>query len=306
MAEGRRSSWKLGCVIVLLLPLAVVAIAVSFMMLPSGKQQLVERTLVQTLPPPPGLTAPGLDGGAGPSSYEALRKRVVLDLSGAELFINSAPAGSPIRVQANFDAATRELTEVVDTDADMGWTYIVTLSTTGTTFSDRISSLFRGAASRVTVLLPLDAPMAVDLRLTQSSGLVDFGGLWLTEVDVDFKQGGLEVVFSEPVVTPLQRFNINGVMGGISVGLLGNASPRNVVVEQRMGGFDLDLRGAWQESSEIALSVNMGGGGIRLPEKGVATDGLEAFGVNPANEGAGVPVLRFSTEARMGGFDLVK
>jgi hypothetical protein len=96
------------------------------------------------------------------------------------LFVNSAPAGSPIRIQASFDATTRELTEVVDAGADTGWTYSVTLSSTGTTFVDRISSLFRGANSQVTVLLPSDTPLAVDLRLAQSSGLVDLGGLWLT------------------------------------------------------------------------------------------------------------------------------
>jgi hypothetical protein len=94
-------------------------------------------------------------------------------------------------------------------------------------------------------------------------------------------------------------------MGGISVGLLGNASPRNVVVEQRMGGFDLDLRGAWQASSELALSVNMGGGGIRLPED-VAIQGLDALGVNSSDDSAGPPLLRFSTNARMGGFDLAE
>ena len=70
----------------------------------------------------------------------------------------------------------------------------------------------------------------------------------------------------EPVREPMQRLSIHGSMGGLVAKRLGNASPRELDVDVRMGGIDLDLRGQWMRDADVSIAIGMGGGAVRLPK----------------------------------------
>ena len=93
-----------------------------------------------------------------------------------------------------------------------------------------------------------------EIRLRQGGFEAELGGLWLTDADIVFRKGGFSLDISEPLKEPLQRLKINGAMGGFEADNLGNASPKVVDVQCRMGGAEIDLRG---QCSENGCNCNM-------------------------------------------------
>jgi hypothetical protein len=92
-------------------------------------------------------------------------------------------------------------------------------------------------------------------------------------------------------------------MGGVAARSLGNASPGSLEVNFRMGGIDLDLRGAWRNDADIRIESRMGGGAVRLP-RDARIEGLEEFGVEPSGLASTaelpLPTLRFTVSSSMG------
>lgn len=125
--------FKYGCVGCLSLG----ALAVALIFLASAIHLTVEpedprpeeRQLSQDLPRMPEVRYPPADAPQMPTSVSLPESpssptgRVVLDLSMGEFIIQPGPAGEPIRVDADFDASTFELTEEYQESADGGWTY---------------------------------------------------------------------------------------------------------------------------------------------------------------------------------------
>ena len=98
----------------------------------------------------------------------------------------------------------------------------------------------------------------------------------------------------------MESLTIRGSMGGFEAGRLGNASPRVLEVKCRMGGADIDLRGAWMRDADISIDVAMGGIGVQVPDD-VRIEGLEdpAPTLGSAAE-VSLPVLRFKSKSKMG------
>ena len=56
-------------------------------------------------------------------------------------------------------------------------------------------------------------------------------------------------------------------MGEITLTGIGNASPAQASLMGEFGEFDVDLEGAWQGDSQVALEFKFGECRVRLPEK---------------------------------------
>jgi hypothetical protein len=110
-------------------------------------------------------------------------------------------------------------------------------------------------------------------------------------------------MFDEPLREPMQRMKIHGSMGGLVAGSVGNASPRKLDLDYRMGGMQVDLRGQWLNDSDIEIRFRMGGGEVTLPDN-VNIEGLETSRATLMSEGElPPPTLRFSATGDMGGLE---
>jgi hypothetical protein len=168
-----------------------------------------------------------------------------------------------------------------------------------------LTRLFSGAKPRIVVYLPPDVPFDFDLSVSQGGGEMELGGLWLTNIDMDFMQGGGEVSFSDPLRYPAESIRIEFSMGGGEFNKLGNASPRRLDIEIGMGGGDIDLRGEWTRDAKITIDQSMGGASVRLP-RNVEIRGLDRPSLEtPSDDEVPRPVLTFEVSSRMGGLDIV-
>ncbi len=295
----------LGCLGVVLV-LFLVAVGVGWLSARSAK--LEDEVLSRDLPPvataaPSRADAPAAPSEAPPAAEAAAAGRVVLDLAQAEFDVEPGEPGGKARVEAHYDKQVYELVETLEQPPDGPWIYRVGFERTGVGWALGLRELFGATATKVTVFLPPDVPLDLEIRIRQGGAKIELGGLWLTSVELDTAQGGGDLRVSEPLRAPMQRFDLTARMGGMSVRSLGNASPAEVRVDVSMGGMDLDLRGAWVRDAAIELKSSMGGLDVILP-RDVAIRGVPGQGLPESPEPeVRRPTLTFSADdgGRSGG-----
>lgn len=230
--------------------------------------------------------------------------RVFLDLRQADFRIVPNRPGEPIRVEATFDPADYALEEIFEEGGEAGWTYTVKFrQKTAGSFLTTLKEMFAGTSPNVKIFLPVDHPLILDLDVRQGGAVLEVDEMWLTSADLKCEMGGLVVTFDRPLRAPMDSLSVRSSMGGCVVSGAGNASPRRMVVDARMGGLDLDLKGAWVQDSEITISQSMGGGAVHLPDN-VLFEGIDAGSFRPpAEQEVPTPTLRFSASSEMGNLE---
>jgi hypothetical protein len=265
-----------------------------------GRTEVVERQeLSRGIPAPTGSHLQGGRlGGAG---------RVVLDFTVGEFEIVRGKPGEPVLVDAEFDGRSYELRESFVQPEGTGWTYRLTFVETSWFKDGGLRAVLGGSFPKIRVSLPPDVPLALVARFGKGAARADLGGLWLTDVDLEFEKGALEVDFDRPLAAPAERVAVRARQGGLFVGSLGNASPRELEIDHRMGGMTVDLRGKWVRDAEVRIASLMGGGQIFLP-RGVKIEGLAGDGSLAPRRRTEVapPTLRMSVSSRLGGLNIVE
>ncbi|MDH3813389.1 MAG: hypothetical protein OEV48_02820, partial [Acidobacteriota bacterium] len=234
--------------------------------------------------------------------------RVVLDLRNTVFEIRPAQPGEPLKVVAKFDINNYGLTESLDEgSAEEGWTYEVSFRRTSDSYAlTALKELLGGTKPKVKIFLPSDVLYDLDVDIMQGGADVELGGLWLSNVDLRFMQGGGAVQFGEPLQRPARSLAIQFSQGGGAIEGIGNASPSQLDVSFSMGGGYIDLRGPWQQDAEITIDQSMGGVSLQLP-RNVVLRGIGRFDTEePAEGGEEVPVLRFSTSSHYGELEIIK
>jgi hypothetical protein len=233
--------------------------------------------------------------------------RVVLDLQHSTFFIRPAAEGEPLRVEAEFDATSYGLTESFDAgDDETGWTYEVSFErTAGSYLLTTLKELVSGSRPRVRIYLPSDRPIDFELDVAQGGAEVELGGLWLTNADIDFVQGGGAVEFSEPTVAPVRHLGVGFTQGGGAIEGIAKASPSRLDIGFNMGGGFVDLYGTWLGDSEITIDQTMGGATVRLP-RDVIIRGLGRSALRPPPESElAPPVLTITASSSMGELEFI-
>lgn len=263
----------------------------------SGKVQIEDKVLA-----PATAGAPTEVRGAKVTEVPAGIGRVVLDLSQGEFQIHSGPSGSNVRVEAVFDSESYQVEDYFQSQPDSSWVYGIRSKRTISGLQALFRQLMTDAKSpKIDIYLPADVPLELQVLVEEGGFEADLGGLWLTNADFRYKKGGFELEISEPLKEPMDSLTIRGSMGGFEASRLGNASPRVLEVVCRMGGADIDLRGAWSRDADIRLDLAMGGIGLQVPTD-VQIEGLESPGKTLKTDQGEVPqpVLRFTTKVKMG------
>lgn len=227
---------------------------------------------------------------------------VYIHLKQGEFQIKPGAAGEGIKVEAEYHTGMGKLEDHYEVRPDSSWIYAVRYHRT----VGGLESLFRSMMgeddeSKVTIYLPPDTPIQLRVLLEEGGAESELGGLWITDADIRYNKGGFVLNFDEPLKEPMEAMRVRGKMGGFEMGGLGNASPGVLDIDCRMGGGDVDLRGAWVTDSDIRLNCRFGGMGVRLPKNVAIEDAPPGSDTmkTPA-EMPGVPVLRFQTTASMG------
>jgi len=290
--EGMRGCFKYGCFGCL----ALVAVAFGFFFLmaaiqtansgePAYETQQTEQALpampAPPMPPaapappelPEGTTAaPGLS--AEPSeSYQvelpgagAPLGTIEVDLDIGDFTIKPGPAGEPIRIEADYDTSKFELKEEMVQKPDGTWAYKVTFGAKGGFWGLAFGGGNDGK-NRVELIIPRGRPIELKGSIRMGESKTDLGGLWVKNVDLQYKAGDHFIEFREPLPFPMDNFKIDGSMGNLEIRGLGQASPSTVDVKQGMGELFLDLQGDWRRDAQIKTRFSMGECKIWLPEK---------------------------------------
>jgi hypothetical protein len=139
---------------------------------------------------------------------------------------------------------------------------------------------------------------------------LELGGLSVVSVDLHADGAAIQLSFAEPLSAPMERLRVAGTLGSVEVTGVGHASPRTVVVDQRLGHLDLDLRGAWAQAADVRVSVDLAGGTAWLPSgvpvERVAPGTLWSPGAPAADEPGAPPRLRLELRERRGRLVIVE
>ena len=303
MAEKKK--WALygclGClgIVVLLVLCGAIIVGVAYVQV--GKEQVEQHLSTQELPTFVAAEAENTEQLA-PVPQAG---RVVLDLTRTEFHIRPLQPGEEMRVEATYDKNSFELIESLEQTEGEGWTYRVRFAASGSNMMALLKQLFGGIKPEVSVFLPTDVPIHLELELSEGGGDLDLSGMWLTELDVQFNKGGLELSVDEPLLYPAERISLQGAMSGMDISRLGNASPRRLDVGLEMGGLNLDLRGQWLNDSDISITTHMGGTAVQLP-RDVTIIGLDSGGLQiPKETEIPLPTLRFTTSVTSGEIEVI-
>jgi hypothetical protein len=234
--------------------------------------------------------------------------RVILDLADGEFEIMPALPGEGVSVEARYDQESYALADSFETLPDSRWAYRVRFRRTISGLQALMRAILGGDTETwVHVYLPPDVPIDLVILAAQGGLEAELGGLWITQAEIRFEKGGFSLSVDEPLREPMQRLSIRGRMGGFEAVRLGNASPRSLIVDCKMGGADVDLRGDWLQDCDVRLALSMGGMSVTVPRE-VDVQGLAGSSVRlrPANPevSASPPMLYFSISQKMGEVDV--
>ena len=231
--------------------------------------------------------------------------RVILDVSMASFKIIPAPAGTPVRLDANYDSGSYKLKETFDPSGELGWTYRLD-------FGKRSSLQFFhiDPDNRIDLYLPVGTPIALSGQLGIGEFHLDLGGLWIESVDLETGIGEHGIDFSEPLLAPMTKFKVDGSIGELKIQRLGNASPASARIDHSIGEVYVDLRGAWENDSEVYIGSSIGECRINLPSDRVGVEligGSVTLGESDTRSArgrgevpAGAPVIRLTARHSLG------
>lgn len=197
--------------------------------------------------------------------------QVVIDLDEGYFTIVPGPSDEGIRVEADYDEASYELTQDYSLDRDGRPTYLLRLKS-------RVSFLRRLAdggfqsedlENTVRVQLPVDTPMSLFLSLAKAESEIDLTGLALQSAATRFRMGEFKLVVDENNPIAMSRFVNDSGMGEVRLEGLSRLGAERIELKGTMGEIMADLEGALQRDTEILAHMKLGEITLRLPENAI-------------------------------------
>ncbi len=285
---------------------------------PQPEQRQVERPLPATPERSPATDGPQIgevlplpELEEFPQGADQAAGRVLLDLKMGDFVIRPGPAGEPIRIDADYDAGSFELTEELTTEDDGGWTYAVSFGSKRGLLGLLLGGGRHDIDNRIEITIPRGHPIDLAGEVSMGEFEADLGGLWVRRIDFELGMGEHFIEFSDPLPYPMESFRTESSMGSVEVRSLGDASPSSVTVDHSMGEIFLDLKGAWQGDAEVDVDFTMGECRVWLPEDvridveqasvGLGESSLDRPSVEPP---ADAPTLTLRVSGSMGEADI--
>ena len=191
-----------------------------------------------------------------------------IDMQEGRFEVRPGPAGSELRVDGTYASAYYDLTEERDENRDGESSLTIRFRSKQSLpvrLFARLMSGRRCNPNRLTVSIPEDLLIDLDLRFGQGASDVDLGGLSVTELRVEMSMGDHELEFSRPLAIEMIEGRLNGQMGEISFTSLGDARARELHITTSMGEAVVDLGGAWPDEAEVSIRHSMGDLRVDVP-----------------------------------------
>ena len=109
--------------------------------------------------------------------------------------------------------------------------------------------------------------LALDLTLGAADAEVELGGLRLSTLDLKTGASRAVIRFSRPNATRCRSARFSAGAAEISVLGLGNSRCDEIELEGGMGSLTLDFSGTWTSSSQVKVTMAVGGLTLRLPRQ---------------------------------------
>ena len=316
MAQQTAWGWKkivlavVGVAAAMLLLLVATA-AVGLVWATSAAERLGEPA-----PEPVASTVATRDAGAQAAAAASAGQplRVEIELEEGEFEVRPGPPGAGVQVDGAYAKAYYELTEEhTPADEPGGPATVIRLRPAHSFLVRLIGSAFGGhdgAHNALTVTIPREVPIDLRLRLRMGETRTDLGGLILTGLDADLTMGEHRLDFSAPLAGRPERIRVAGGMGEVRLERFGNAGPRELDVEGRMGSLTVDLGGDWPAGAvaDVRLDGSMGEfrldvpNTVRIAPDSNASNVFGATSQPPAGSDAGpeAPLVRLHLTNSMG------
>ncbi len=205
---------------------------------------------------------------------------VTLNLEEGQFEIVPGPADEGIRVDADYDEATYELTQKYDVDGKGHPTYELK-------FKSRVSLLRRLANweqleesehdNHVIVQLPVNTPMILNMRISKGESEVDLSGLALRGLKTNLRMGEHGITVDEVNPIDMEELDIDTSMGEFGFDGLSRLRARKIEVTGSMGEVRVDLGGPLEIDTELFVSMKMGELSLFLPDNAIwDSSGLKA------------------------------
>ena len=274
MAQQAGWDWKkfvlvVAGVVAAMFLLLVATAAVGFVWATSTAERLGEPAL-EPVATAVATRDAGAEAAASANPDQPLR--VEIELEEGEFEVRPGPPGTGVQVGGSYATAYYELTEEHTPAGDSGGPATVIRLRPAHSFLVRLIAGTLGGHESVhnalTVTIPRDVPIALTLRLRMGETRTDLGGLTLTELRAELTMGEHRLDFSEPLAGRPHRIRVAAGMGETRVDRIGNASPRELDVEGRMGSLIVDLGGDWPRGTvpDLAFDNSMGELRLNVPE----------------------------------------
>jgi hypothetical protein len=267
---------------------------------PEPHNQKIERPLAPAGEEIHGSTA--TEAATGPGAG-----RIVLDLSMGSFTVVPAPAGEPLRVDANFDRSRFELEESYEQHPDGSWTQKIR-------FGSKTRGFLIGNVdaddNQLTIHVPTGIRFALEADISMGESDFDLTGLGVASAEFDVSMGSHKVHFDAPSPARLSHFTIDGSMGEVSVRGLGWASPLEVDADHSMGELVVDLSGDWQGDAVIRTDSSMGPTRVDVPDNVELDDSGTTVAIGQKTSASrvapppGAPRLRLESSVSMGELEI--
>ena len=277
-----RIVWLIVAVVLAVPGALATAAAVALVWASSTVERLGEPTpepIAQTVPLPSR-------GRAGVAGNAVSATHLDIDLEDGVFEVRPGPPGSDVRVDGTYARTYYNLIhDQTASGSPLGRTVTVRLARARSLLVQLVAHAMERAPStpnELTVTIPKDTLLSVDLTIRAGESRVDLGGLSLVDLTVDLSMGEHRLDFSEPLAVAPRQVRLDGGMGEIRFEHLGNTRAGELEVSGHMGSVTVDLGGSWPVDRMADVTLNNLMGELRLE----APAGLRLVG---AAEGSPVP-----------------
>ncbi|TDI35742.1 MAG: hypothetical protein E2P03_00115 [Acidobacteria bacterium] len=217
--------------------------------------------------PPAGTALATLSPSEFPGANRSpVAVRLNISFSEGNFEIVPGPPGSDITVEGSYATNYYELVEERVEDEN-GMEVSLRLKPKAGWFTRMIAGLNHfdhNHPNDLTVRIPPDIPIDLNIQMDAGQSRVELGGLTLTDLDVDLSKGDFKLSFNKPLAAPLPRMAVSMQMGDGRVSGLGNARAGEIVVDTGMGGFRVSLNGDWPAGSDSKVTIDHSMGDLTL------------------------------------------
>lgn len=255
---------SLGCLVLLVALILVVAVSAGIMMSLGPPEQRPEHSTRSQ-----AVETPQLPDAASPAPGEVtippLSLRVNLDLAEGEFRIRRGKAGEGIRIEADYDAGVYALeqghrpgkggTEEVDIRFYSRYSIMRRLLTMGAVEPE----------NRIDIYLPPDIPMSIAGQVKMGESDLDLTGLAITGVDLNLEMGEHDVSFEEPNPLGMEELRLYVSKGEFNFKGLGNAGFQSASIQGSMGEVNVDLTGGYRADALVHTRFRMGEMRVTVP-----------------------------------------